>query len=141
MPLLALIAVPLLVIAWARSARVTLGLAVTAAAMWTSAAVLAHWFFNQPEIFATLVFAYLLLPFVLAPLTGVLAALLIGARRHWFACAGAGVLGCVAGLVLIAGASSGPIVSMRECFREMAGPALLSASASALTAALAKRRA
>lgn len=140
MVLAALIAVPLVVIAWARSTRVTLGLVLTALAMWTSAAVLAHWFFNQPEIFATLVFAYVILPFVIAPLSGVLAALLIGAPRHWFVCAGAAVLGCIGALVVIAGASTGPVVGMRECFREMASPAILSSSAAALTAFLAKRR-
>jgi len=137
----ALVAVPLAVIVWGRSSRVAAGLVLTATSMWIIAAVLAHWFFNQPEIFATLVFAYFVLPFVLAPVTGVLAALVIGAPRHWFACAGAGVLGCVGALLVIGAAASGPVVGMRECFHEMAAPAILSASAAALTAALAKRRA
>jgi hypothetical protein len=108
--------------------------------MWTSSAFLADWFFNQPEIFATLVFAYFLLPFVIAPLAGTLAGLLVGGSRHLFACAGAGIAGCIAALVVMSTSCAGPVVGLRECFREMAAPAIFSTSAAIFVAALARRR-
>lgn len=133
-----LVVIALAVLGWARSARVTVAFAVATAAMWVCAAVLAHWFFNQPEIFATLVFAYFLLPFVIAPLGGVLAAALIGPPRHLFAAGCAAVAGCLGAIAMVRAA--GPIVDMPECFRDMAGPAVLAICAACLAAVLAQRR-
>ena len=133
-----LVAIAVSVLGWARSARVTIAFGVATAAMWVSAAMLAHWFFNQPEIFATLVFAYFLLPFVIAPVCGVLAAVLIGPPRHLFAAGSAAVAGCIGAIAVIGAA--GPIVDMPECFRDMAGPAVLSICAATLVAVLSQRR-
>ncbi|HEX5063883.1 MAG TPA: hypothetical protein VFV99_31100 [Kofleriaceae bacterium] len=133
-----IIALPLAVLAWARSVRVTIAFAVATAVMWVSAAVLADWFFNQPEIFATLVFAYFLLPFVIAPICGVLAAVLIGPPRHLFASGCAAVAGCIGAIAVIGAA--GPIVDLRECFHMMAAPTLLAICAATLVAVLAQRR-
>src|SRR5262245_34941810 len=138
MPPAALVVLSLIILAWARSWRVTVAFAVATAATWVCAAVMAHWFFNQPEIFATLVFAYFLLPFVIAPLGGVLAAVLIGPPRHLFAAGAAAVAGCIGAIAVIGAA--GPIVDMPECFRDMAAPAILSICAATLVAVLSQRR-
>lgn len=57
-------------LAFAGTVRAAIGLVVGALAMWIVAAHAEHWFSNQPEIYAHLVFAYFVLPFVIAPSTG-----------------------------------------------------------------------
>lgn len=135
-----LVVAPLSVLLWARSTRLAVALVVSGFAMWTCAAVLEHWFLNQPEIFASLLFAYFLLPFVLAPLTGVGLAVLAGPPRHLFASGGAAMIGCIAGMFFWSSIDTGPIVDMRDCWRDMAGPTSLAVSTAGFVAFLAQRR-
>lgn len=126
-------------LAFAWSARAAIGLFVGAVTMWLVAAYAAHWYLNQPEIYAWLVFGYVLLPFVIAPATGVLVGVTIGPPRHLIACALAACAGCVAGLLVTSNyAHDNP--TMRECFRDMAAPSVLAASAAVVVTRLARRR-
>lgn len=107
-------------LAFAGTVRAAIGLVVGALAMWIVAAHAEHWFSNQPEIYAHLVFAYFVLPFVIAPSTGALVGLTLGRPRSLHA--------------------QSRVCRLRDCFREMAAPSVLAASAAVGVTRLARRR-
>lgn len=114
---------------------------ISATSMWVVAAIVEHWFMSQPEIFAWLFFGYVVLPFMIAPATGVLAALLVGPPRSLFASVFGAVVGCIVGLIIMhAVMSRSSYYDVSECLRDMAIPALSTALAAVWAAALAQRR-
>jgi hypothetical protein len=126
-------------LAFAGTVRAGLGLVVGAIAMWIAASYAEHWFFNQPEIYAHLVFAYFVLPVVIAPSTGIVVGLTLGPPRHLVSCALAACAGCVAGLLVTSNyAQDNP--QLRDCFRDMAAPSVLAAAAAVFVTRLARRR-
>jgi len=135
---IALFAAPAAALWLARSVRAVRALVLAGLAMWGAAALLEAGLYGGDDVYLWLLFTFFFLPLVVAPLTGVLASLLLGPPRSLFACGAAACVGCVIGMIVSPFPSAE--VSLRLCLRDMAAPADLAASFAVLVGALGQRR-
>jgi hypothetical protein len=130
---------PVTLLLWARSSRVALALVVSMVPTWTLAALGHQFVMGSDDISVALLFLFVVLPFVLAPVGSVIATVILGPPRAFFVAAMASIAGCLVGVFWLVHASAVG-VPICESFRDMAVPVTLALCAALFAATLARRR-
>jgi hypothetical protein len=106
---------------------------------WTLAALGHQFVMGSDDISVALLFLFVVLPFVLAPVGSVIATVILGPPRAFFVAAMASIAGCLVGVFWLVHASAVG-VPLCESFRDMAVPVTLALCAALFAATLARRR-